>query len=164
MPCAAVADTAAAPPSNRVPWRSRLSAANTTFADTPERQHWLQQLMLSAKGADVELSRQLLADMSLDGYPPGPREFHIVVAAHALAGDAAGALRVMQDQHARGGRALFETCVLARCTFVAAALTPRGTQLQGHHPRGGRARDARGGCRSSRGCAHAALFARRSPF
>ena len=107
---AAVVDTAAAPPSNRVPWRSRLSAANATFPDSPERQHWLLQLMLTAKGADGERSRQLLADMSLDGYPPGPREFHIAVATHALAGDAVGALRVMQDQHARGGRALFETC------------------------------------------------------
>jgi hypothetical protein len=121
-------DTAAAPPSNRVPWRSRLSAANATFPDTPERQHWLLQLMLAAKGGDIGRSRQLLADMSLDGHPPGPREFHIAVAAHALAGDATGALRVMQDQHARGGRALFETCVPARralsrrgCADAAAA-------------------------------------------
>ena len=106
-------DTAAAPPSNRVPWRSRLSAANAAFPESPERQHWLLQLMLTAKGADGERSRQLLADMSLDGYPPGPREFHIAVATHALAGDAVGALRVMQDQHARGGRALFETCAVS---------------------------------------------------
>jgi hypothetical protein len=117
-PRAGVVDTAAAPPANRVPWRSRLSAANATFPDTPERQHWLLQLMLSAKGSDVGRSRQLLMDMAVDGYPPGPREFHIAVAAHALAGDAAGALRVMQDQHARGGRALFETCVPQRALLA----------------------------------------------
>ena len=150
---AAVVDTAAAPPSNRVPWRSRLSAANATFPDSPERQHWLLQLMLTAKGADVERSRQLLQDMSLDGYPPGPREFHIAVATHALAGDAVGALRVMQDQHARGGRALFETCAASPArSHDACADTSARAQVQGRHPRGCGARHAGRGRRGSGRC------------
>ena len=80
-------------------------------ADTPQRQGWQLRLTLAAKARDPARARDLLADMASAGCAPGPREFHAAAAAYALAGDVDGALRVMQDQHARGGRALLETCV-----------------------------------------------------
>ena len=92
-----------------MPWRSRLSASAAAHADTPQRQAFQLHLTLAAKARDAARSRDLLAEMSLNDCSPGPREYHAAVAAHALANDVAGALRVMQDQHARGGRALFET-------------------------------------------------------
>lgn len=79
--------------------------------DQPARRVWDLRLTLAAKARDVPRTRALLADMAVAGLLPGPREYHAAAAACVLEGDVGGALRVMQDQHARGGRALFETCV-----------------------------------------------------
>jgi len=49
--------------------------------------------------------------MSAQGFSPEPREYHCAVAVCALLGDVNSALEIMQQQHARGGRALPETCV-----------------------------------------------------
>jgi hypothetical protein len=105
------ADHNSSGPAARVPWRSRLSATGAPHADTPQRQAFQLRLTLAAKARDTARASELLAEMAASSCSPGPREYHAAAAAHALAGDVGGALRVMQDQHARGGRALFETCV-----------------------------------------------------
>jgi hypothetical protein len=126
-PAAAGPDHNSSGPAARVPWRSRLSAASLS-PDTPQRQAFQLRLTLAAKSRDPARARALLADMAAAGCSPGPREFHAAAAAHALVGDVGGALRVMQDQHSRGGRALFETCV---CRTVP----PRGCALSSCMPR-----------------------------
>lgn len=95
----------------RVPWRSRLSAAGGSHAETQERQAWQLKLTLAAKARNAESARALLAEMSDANCPPGPREYHCVVAAYALVGEVDNVLAVMHEQQARGGRALLETCV-----------------------------------------------------
>ena len=97
----------------RVPWRSRISAiAAGKEGDTPERRAWRLHLLVAARARDASRARALLEDLSAQGHTPEPREYHCAAAACALTGDVAGVLGVMQQQHARGGRALPETCVL----------------------------------------------------
>jgi hypothetical protein len=122
--CAASAgaDHNSSGPAARVPWRSRLSATGPLHADTPQRQTFQLRLTLAAKARDTARARDLLAEMAASSCSPGPREYHAAAAAHALAGDVGGALRVMQDQHSRGGRALFETCVLPHARVSARVL------------------------------------------
>jgi hypothetical protein len=95
-----------------VPWRSRISAIATgKEGDTPERRAWRLRLLVAARARDSTRARALLEDLSAQGHTPEPREYHCAAAACALTGDVAGMLGVMQQQHARGGRALPETCV-----------------------------------------------------
>jgi len=43
------------------------------------------------------------------GCLPGPQEYHLAVAAHALQGSVDGMLEVLNEQHKHGGRALLQT-------------------------------------------------------
>lgn len=47
--------------------------------------------------------------MSQAGFAPGPSEYHIAVVAQSLDGKVDQMLSLLHEQHARGGRALFET-------------------------------------------------------
>lgn len=114
--------TTCSPAGSLVPWRTRVSASAPP-EDGEQRGAWRLRLTLAAAAQDAALARSLLCDMSEAGCPPGPVEYHAGVAACALSGELLDALALVQDQHARGGRALFETYkVLIRCLAVVGAV------------------------------------------
>jgi hypothetical protein len=57
---------------------------------------FLEQLAERARAADALGVADTIYDMVAAGLSPGPRSFHGLVAAHALAGDAEGAVSVLR--------------------------------------------------------------------
>ncbi|KAJ8760440.1 hypothetical protein K2173_015107 [Erythroxylum novogranatense] len=133
--CSAVAS--AATPSTKKKSRRRKQLFQPKKADDDSisalekslRFSFMEELMERTRNRDSEGVSEVMYDMIAAGLTPGPRSFHGLVAAHALAGDHEGAMQSLRRELSAGLTPLHETFIVLIRLFGSKGHAIRGFEI-----------------------------------
>ncbi|KAI4311029.1 hypothetical protein MLD38_035966 [Melastoma candidum] len=111
-------------PSVIIPSISSASAAEKSL-----RLVFMEELMTRARDGDVSGVSEVVYDMIAAGLTPGPRSFHGMVVASALAGDVEGAMNSLRRELSAGLRPLHETFIALIRLFGSRGSGNRGLDI-----------------------------------
>ncbi|KAM1052214.1 hypothetical protein ACFX19_034247 [Malus domestica] len=108
---------------------SSSPSPSSSAAEKNLRFAFMEELMVRARNRDANGVSDVIYDMVAAGLSPGPRSFHGLIVAHALNGDAEGAMQSLRRELSTGLRPLHETFIALIRLFGSKGRAIRGLEI-----------------------------------